>query len=254
MKVELLASLLEKDATELSSTLKLGEGVTEVSPEIVKNEISSYIKEIGISKLSEGKKQGEGMTKRLVYTELETKLKDKFGVEGKFDDMITSLESKLKDKGGNNEAFENERKLWKVKFSDLESENNDLKAKATKVETRNKVKEQLNPILSDFEFSSSKIKDIAIKDYMDNRKFIFSGDDMFLDNDGTPSAKVKEDAEKHFMDFGKKKGVKPEKPKSDKFDSNSYSGDLAELTKQHSNAKTVEEKNAILKKMKEIMG
>jgi hypothetical protein len=254
MKVELLASILEKDAAEFSSTLNLEDGVDEVSQEVAQKEISEYISELKISKLSEGKTQGEGMAKRLVRTEIESLMKRELGVEGKFDEMVESLKAKLSGtKETNNDDNEKQSLALKAKISDLEETIFSQKSKFLKIESDTKVKGKLGSLIDTFEFATPKVKQVAVDSYLNSRKFTFSDDDIFIDNNGTLSAKFNEDVEKHFLDFAVKKQPKEKKPTSLKIDSTDYGNDLSELNKQYSNATTADEKKAILAKIKTIM-
>jgi hypothetical protein len=70
MKLEQLAALLKKDATEFSSTLNL-DAQAEVPDDILTRELTSFHSELKVNYIAEGKKQGDGMAKRLVMTEAE---------------------------------------------------------------------------------------------------------------------------------------------------------------------------------------
>jgi len=75
MKLEYIGVLLEKDPTEIAGSLNLAEGVQEVEDQEAVKLIGNHLKELKISKLSEGKKQAEGMAKRTVLSEVESKIK-----------------------------------------------------------------------------------------------------------------------------------------------------------------------------------
>lgn len=254
MKLELLASELGKDATELSSTFKLEEGVTEVSPEIIARELPNIIGIIKKSSISEGKKQGEGMARRLVSTEIENLFSKELGINGKINEMVETLKTKLANPvDGGNEEFKKREIAYKTQISDLEKTILTNKEKFSKIETQSKVKSKLMPLISGFDFATDKVKEVAINSYLNNKKFSISENDIFIDVNGVLNADFDKDVDKHFSEFAKKKKVENPKPGAAKPDGTTYSTDLAELTKLHSNATTTDEKNAILKQMKAIM-
>lgn len=254
MKLELLASELGKDATELASTFKLEEGATEVSPEIIARELPSIIETIKKSSISEGKKQGEGMARRLVSTEIENLFSKELGIDGKINEMVETLKTKLsKPSEGGNEEFKKREIAYKTQISTLEKTISEKDEQFSKIETHSKVKSKLMPLISEFDFATEKVRKVAIDSYLNNNKFSISEDDIFIDVNGVLSANFGQDVEKHFSEFANKKKKETPKPGVQKGEGTSYSTDLAELTKLHSNAKTSDEKNAILKQMKAII-
>ena len=258
MKVELLASILEKDAVELSSTLKLEDGATEVSPELVEKEIVAHIKQVSINGISEGKTQQEGMSKRLVRTEVENLLKKELGVDGQIDEMVATLKTKLSNvtgpKDGDSEIIQKNKAL-KLKISGLESDLQAERSIISSMKTNGKVKAKMADTLAKFDFSTPTVKKVAIETYLESRKFTFSDEDIFVDIDGTLSAKFNEDVEKHMLTYAKQLEEKKveKKPGNLKLDEATYSNDLTELNKQYALAKTADEKKTILAKIKEVM-
>ena len=254
MKLEQLAGMLKKPVKELEDSLNLT-NQDEVSDKIIETEINNHIKEIAISNLSEGKKQAEGMARKKVLQEAEAKLKSRFELEdGNFDEMIESLSSKVgRVEKVTDEKIVKERDAWKAKAEKLDSDFQAKLKELERIETNNFIKRKIEPILEKYDFATPKVKEIAVNQFLEGKNFIISGEDVFLEIDGKPQANFSKVTESHFLDYGSIKGVQkqqnPTRPQQEGF---SYGNSLPELAKAMREAKTVDEKNAILEKMKSL--
>lgn len=253
MKLEHLASLLEKDATELVSTLNLQEGSQEVEDETAVKAISGFIKDYGLGKLSEGKKQGEGMAKRLVSSEIEKRIKA-LGFEGEsMDDLISSIEASKKN-APDESKFKTQIELWKNKATTLEADLQKEREFVTQFKTRSKVEQAIMPLLSNFEFATDKVKSLAIDEFVRAHKFQDVDGMLIVEVDGKPTAAIDKIAEKHLSEFGKLKQTnqapKPHFPGPGK--GNVGADTLKELYEMHRKATTPQEKAQILDKIKAI--
>ncbi len=255
MKLEFLASLLEKDALELQDTLNLEEGLNEVSEDIAKELINNHIKEVAISKLSEGKKQAEGMAKKKVLSEAEKKLKDKFDITGSnYEEMIEALYEKIASQSDNTgDTLKKEKEALRVKISDLEEKLQSQQAEFEKLINQRTIVEKLDPLLNKYEFATDKVKQLAISDYINNRNFIVSDGDLFLDIDGKPTAYIDADLERHMLQFATLKQTQIKKPASVDIssDSSSFGETISDLLKALRTA-PVEERPAIKQKIKQL--
>jgi hypothetical protein len=252
MKLEQMASLLKKDATELVSTLNLTEGQEEVSDEVAVKEISNFIREIEISKLSEGKKQGEGMAKRTILNDAEKKLKEKFGIDGNgFDDLIESLSTKVNSQP-TDEKWKKEIEIWKAKHDDVTSKYNGLLTNVTKIETKSKVTSKLVNVFDKIDFPTPKVKDIAINDFIEQYQFEEAESGLYAKKGDKVIIDIENLALTHFKEYGKEKqqGNKPNVT----FPNSSYTGTktLDELFAEIPKAKTAEERAQILDEIRKI--
>ena len=253
MKLEFLASLLEKDVMELQGTLNL-EGDT-VPEEVVKETLQNHIKEIAVMKLSEGKKQAEGMAKKKVLSEAEKKLKEKFELTGNtYDELIDSLADKMVSQSDNTgEQLRKEKEALKVKLADYEDRLNRMQQEYELQMNQKTIVDKLNPLLSKYDFATDKVKQLAINDYIQNRKFIVSDGDIFLELDGKPVAYIESDLEKHMLQFAVIKANSAPKPTSVEINdtTSSFGNTISELLKALKTA-PVEEREAIKNKIKQL--
>ena len=212
MKLEQLGTLLKKDPKELVSTLNLTEGQDEVSDDIAVKEISNFLKEIEISKISEGKKQGEGMAKRTILSDVEKKIKDKFGIDGtNFDELIDNLSTKVTSQP-TDEKFKKEIDLWKAKHDDVFTKYNGLLTNVQKIETKSKVTSKLSAVIDKIEFPTSKVKDIAINDFIDSYSFEEAESGLYAKKGDKVIIDIENLALTHLKEYGKEKQVQPVKP------------------------------------------
>jgi hypothetical protein len=247
MKLEQMASLLKKDATELVSALNLTEGQEEVSDEIAVKEISNFIREIEISKLVEGKKQGEGMAKRTILSDAEKKIKEKFNVEGaSFDDLIESLSTKVNTQPSD-DKYKKEIDLWKAKHDDLINKYNGLLTNVTKIETKTKVTSKLSTVFDKIDFPSNKVKELAINDFVEQFQFEEAESGLYAKQGERVIIDIENLALNHFKEYGKMKEVQSAKPNVT-FPNMSYTGKktMDELFAEIPKAKTPEEQAQIL--------
>lgn len=252
MKLEQMASLLKKDATELVSALNLQDSQAEVPDEVVVKEINNFIREIEISKLSEGKKQGEGMAKRTILSDAEKKLKEKFSVEGNsFDELIESLSTKINSQP-TDEKYKKEIDLLRAKHSDIESKYNSLLTNAAKIETRSKVTSKLTSIFDKIEFPTTKVKEIALNDFVDNYQFEEAESGLYAKKGDKVIIDIETLAYNHFLEYGKAKQSQ-QKPNVS-FPDNTYTGSktLEQLYAEIPKAKTAEERAQILEEIKKF--
>jgi hypothetical protein len=122
-----------------------------------------------------------------------------------------------------------------------------------KIETHGKVKSKLQPILGKFEFATDKVKEIAIKSFLDGSEFLISGSDIFLMQEGKPVTSFDQVAETHFSDFGRAKQEGKVLPKMNGLPGNtSYGNTAKELIDSLRKASTAEEKAAIQEQLKKF--
>lgn len=256
MKLEQLALVLETDAAELANTLKMA--VTdEVQDEILMKEIKSKIKEVGITNLREGKTQGEGMAKRTIYSDVERKIKETFGASGEgldsiLEDAKKKFETKPKGEFDRTE-FDKQIEIHKEKARVKEEEANALKTKLERIELKDSVLSGISEHIKNFDFASQKVKDLAINEFVNSNKFIFSEGELFLDIAGKPSAQIEKHVNDHFGQFGKPIKEDPKKPfTGTRQDQTRLSNKLPELYKSLNEAKTAEERTNIFDKIKSL--
>ena len=172
MKIGEVADLLGRDQNELLADLKLEETVEEVSTEQVK----ALIDEIGKSKFSEGKTQGHDWGRKSALTEVEKTLSGKFGIKGKFDEIITGLETKMSEPSKKDD-------IWKEKYNELSNEFNGFKQQIEVSKKKDVVKSKLSGLLVNFD-GTDKVKEMVVNDFLSKSKFEIEGDDiMLLDKD-----------------------------------------------------------------------
>jgi hypothetical protein len=239
MKLEQLASLLGKDATELQGSLNL-ENQAEVPDEILTRELTNFTKELSITKFNEGKKQGEGMAKRLVMTEAEKTLKDTFGVDGSnFNELVENLKG-LKSESKADEKLLKERDQWKATALGKDTEIQNLKTQFETIQVTEKIKTQIVPKLDKFDFATSKVREVAVNDFIQNRKFKIEGSDIFIERNDAFFTLSDNEIENHFKEYGtikqsKGNGTPPRNTGT------SYGTSKADLFKEIDKATTPEE-------------
>lgn len=239
MKLEQLASLLGKDATELQGSLNL-ENQAEVPDEILTRELTNFTKELSITKFNEGKKQGEGMAKRLVMTEAEKTLKDTFGVDGSnFNELVENLKG-LKSESKADEKLLKERDQWKATALSKDTEIQNLKTQFETIQVTEKIKTQIVPKLDKFDFATSKVREVAVNDFIQNRKFKIEGSDIFIERNDAFFTLSDNEIENHFKEYGtikqsKGNGTPPRNTGT------SYGTSKADLFKEIDKATTPEE-------------
>ena len=249
MKLEYIGVLLEKDPTEIAGSLNLADGVLEVEDQEAVKLIGNHLKELKISKLSEGKKQAEGLAKRTVLSEVESKIKA-LGIDGdNFDDLIIKLDTRLKEKQGppDDSKFKVQLDAYKNEVISLKEALQKEQEKAGKIELRQKVMAKLNPVLSKYEFGSEKAKIAAVSEFVETNKFITSDDEIFIDIQGKPSVNFEKIAESSLSQWGKIKTESGGTPPKHFQQSNlEIPSDLPTLYDMLRKAKTAEEKATIM--------
>lgn len=258
MKLELLASLLGKDATELKGTLNLADGQENVPDEVVQSQIKEFIsieklnaKQAGIS---EGKKQAEGMSTRLTMEKVEKRLKE-LGIEGQnFEEQINWLTTnKNTGKGADvDKKLLEKLDILKVKLETVEKEKNEIYEKFTRKELEKNLQKKLSSVIEKFQFPTDHVKEMAVQEFVNSNKFLENEGDVFLlDIEGKPTAKFEQQALQHFEKWGVKadKANLPPTRENKPGSSGSYGNNLEDLFKSLRNAKTPEEMAAINEKI-----
>lgn len=241
MKVEQLATLLKKDATELQGTLNL-EGQAEVPDDILTRELTNFHSELKVNYIAEGKKQGEGMAKRLVMTEAERTLKDTFGIDGKdFNEIVENLKG-LKSEGKTDEKMKADLDKWKQTALAKDTEIQTLKNQFETIQVTEKIKGQILPKLDKFEFATSKVREVAISEFLNNKKFKVEGSDIFIERNDAFFTLSETEIDNHFKEFGtvkqnNSKGTPPRQTTG----GTSYGSSKADILKAIDKAKTAEE-------------
>ena len=249
MKLEQLAALLKKDATEFSSALNL-EVTSEVSDEILTRELTNFHKELEITKLNEGKIQGEGKAKRLVMTEAERTLKDAFGVDGStFNEIVENLKG-LKSDGKTDDKLKSDVEKWKQTALAKDNEIKDLRNQFETIQVTEKIKSQILPKLDKFDFATSKVREVAVNEFLNNRKFKVEGSDIFIEKNDAFFTLSENEIENHFKDYGvlksnKSNGTPPRQTQS----GTSYGTSKSDLLKEIEKAGTIEELAALREKL-----
>jgi len=238
MKLEQLASLLGKDATELQGTLNL-DGQADVPDDTLTKELTNYVKELGLTKFNEGKKQGEGMAKRLVMSENEKSLREAFNVDGaNFSEIIDNLKS-LKSENKADEKILKERDQWKSTALSKDAEIQNLKTQFENIQLSEKVKSFILPKIDRFDFTTSKVRDVAVNDFIQNRKFKIEGSDIFIEKNDSFFTLSENEIENHFKEYGVAKTVKNGTPPRN--NSTSYGLSKADIFKDIEKATTPDE-------------
>ena len=245
MKLEILAELLEKPASELQADLKLEEGAEVVPDNIAKSAIIDY----GKGQFSKGKEQGLGWAKKEVLKDVEKKLGEKLGETGNFDDLLTKVGQPAKDN------------IWKDKFSALNDEFANFKLDIDKQKKLSTIEGKISTMLDAFD-GSEKLKKLATKEFISTNKFEIEDDYItILDNENKPLKKdgkfVEFDnlVEGHFSNLFEKK-TKTTSPSGagsqNNNSSNSGVNTIAEAFKALKLAKTADERSLIQKRIKEL--
>lgn len=241
MKLEQLASLLGKDAKELEGTLNL-QSSDDVQDDILTRELTNFTKELGVTKFNEGKKQGEGMAKRLVMTEAEKTLKDTFGIDGKdFNEIVENLKGLKSDGGKPDEKLKADAEKWKQTALAKDNEISNLKSQFENIQVTEKIKSQILPKLDKFEFATSKVREVAVNEFLNNRKFKVEGSDIFIEKNDAFFTLSETEIDNHFKEYGVVKAGKPNGTPPRHQSSTSYPKTRTELFKAIDNAKTSEE-------------
>ena len=208
MKLEQLASLLGKDVMELEGTLNL-QSSDDVQDDILTRELTNFHKELAITKLNEGKIQGEGKAKRLVMTEAERTLKDTFGVDGSnFNEIVENLKG-LKSDGKTDDKLKADLDKWKQTALAKDNEIQTLKNQFETIQVTEKIKSQILPKLDRFDFATSKVREVAVNEFLSNRKFKVEGSDIFIEKNDAFFTLSENEIDNHFKDYGVLKSNKP---------------------------------------------
>jgi hypothetical protein len=255
MKLELLASVLGKDATELAGTLNLQENQSEVAEDVLKDVLSKHIKEIEVNAKLTGKREAEGMAKRTILTDAEKKLKTTFDVDGKdFDELLNNLNSKfesLSKSGTKDEDLKKQVDTWKTTVKELQLKLDSKDKEFENIRTKEVVKSKITPVLGKFEFATDKVQEIALNQFLEKNQFKVDGEDLFLEKNGAYFSNIIEAAEIHFKDFGKVKEVNRNAPPNRTGDTN-YGTTLKDLLTQVEKAKTTEERQSIMNQIQSL--
>ena len=245
MKLEQLASLLGKDVMELEGTLNL-QSSDDVQDDILTRELTNFHKELAITKLNEGKIQGEGKAKRLVMTEAERTLKDTFGVDGSnFNEIVENLKG-LKSDGKTDDKLKADLDKWKQTALAKDNEIQTLKNQFETIQVTEKIKSQILPKLDRFDFATSKVREVAVNEFLNNSKFQVEGSDVFIEKNGALYTLSDTEIENHFKDYGVLKSNKPNgTPPRQQNGGTSYGSSKADILKAIDKATTSEELNQL---------
>jgi hypothetical protein len=231
MKLEQLAALLKKDATELQGTLNL-EGQAEVPDDILTRELTNFHSELKVNYIAEGKKQGEGMAKRL---------KDTFGIDGaNFNEIVENLKGLKSDSKGD-DKLKADLDKWKQTALAKDTEIQTLKSQFETIQVTDKIKGQILPKLDKFEFATSKVREVAISEFLNNRKFKVEGSDIFIEKNDAFFTLSESEIENHFKEYGVVKQVNPKATPPRQTGGTSYGSSKADILKAIDKAKTAEE-------------
>lgn len=256
MKLERLASLLKKDASELVSSLNLPDVSADVPDEKLETILIDHIKLVEVQALSEGKKQGEGRAKRETLSNAEKLLKEKFEVDGStFEEIVEGLTKKVgKVEYKTDEKIIKERDAWKQKVVELTAEKEQLQKQFERNGIIAEVKQKLTPIVSKFQFPTERVKEIAFEQFVADKEFLISEGSIFVMQEGKPVGTFETVAELHFKDFGvpvdKTQKVPPHRTTTQS--QHSYGETVSELMVSLRTAKTPDEQNAIMDKLKAL--
>jgi hypothetical protein len=251
MKLESLASLLGKDAEELKGTLNLAEVTAEVSDETILTYVGNHIKELRQNAKRDGKKEGEGMAKRLVMSEVEKTIKDSFSVEGKdFSEMLENLKN-LKSDSKPDEKLLKQLDVWKTTATEKDTIISQLKGEIETVKIKERISSTILPELETFEFATPKVKQVAIDEFFNSNKFNIEGNDVFLERDNKMYVLNKDVIVNHFKDFGTIKTIKPNTT-TPRPTSTSSGESIKEIMSEIATAKTPEEIQRLRQKLKDL--
>lgn len=255
MKLESLASLLGKDATELAGALNLQENQDNVPEDAILNVLKNHLKEVEVNAKQTGKREAEGMAKRTILSEAEKKLKSSFSVDGEnFDEILTNLSGKidtLTKAGTKDEDLKKEVDTWKKTVKDLQSKLELKDKEFESIRTKEVVKSKIMPVLSKFEFATTKVQEIALNQFLDSNQFKIEGEDLFLEKNGAYFSNILETAENHFKEFGKVKDSGKPAPVV-RSGSTNYGSTLKELLSQVDKVKTAAERQSILNQIQAL--
>lgn len=173
MKIGVLASILEKDATELAKALNLAEGVDTLDSDILETTLKTQIEDLKKSVKSNAKKEAFGFAERQVKTEIEKRLKESFGVDGEtLDDVFESLKSKV-GKPADDSKLQRELEIYKGKYQNIENEFKTFKSQIEAREKESVIFSKLESVLSEsFDITGKeKLKKIAFSDFAKSYSF-----------------------------------------------------------------------------------
>jgi hypothetical protein len=123
-------------------------------------------------------------------------------------------------------------------IKDTEIQN--LKTQFETIQTTEKIKTQIVPKLDKFDFATSKVKEVAVNDFIQNRKFKIEGSDIFIERNDAFFTLSDNEIENHFKEYGtikqsKGNGTPPRNTGT------SYGTSKADLFKEIDKATTPEE-------------
>lgn len=256
MKIGDLASILNKDATELVKAYNLTENDDGIELEQLKNIIGSEIQAIEKSSLKRGKDDGYGMAERLVKTEVEKRLKTEFGIDGaNLDEIVTDISGLIKQKKEvkKTDDAELQREIDLRKKTEAEFE--EFKLSIEKEKKRSNEFSIFDSHFSKhFKTSTDWIKSSAFERFNSKYEIMRGNDSTFAidKNSGKPISDNLDDVITSFFkdDFETIESKKPAQPST--VEPVSISGSKEELFSQLRGEKDPARREAILKKLKEL--
>jgi hypothetical protein len=214
MKIGVIASILEKDATELVNAHKIDAGIETLEGETLENVLKTEIEDLKKSIKINSKKEAFGFAERQVKTDIEKRIKSDFGVDG---ENIDTLFEALKDKVSKPETKTDEKvlkelEIYKGKYTKTLEEFEGFK-KVVESEKRNSVIfSKLETVINEnFDVTGrDKLKKIALSDFTGNFDFEILDNEIHLIDKETkkPTFKNLEDVARDYF-----KEIFPEKSK-----------------------------------------
>src|SRR5690606_4723853 len=126
MKLEVFAGLLQQPATEIRTALNVPEDQQDIDDQIVADKLKGYIKEIEVTKLSEGKTQAKGWAEKEVKSGIERRFSE-LGIDGKdLDDRFTNLKTALETR--QDTTTKDQITAYKQQVTDLKNQLDQVKA------------------------------------------------------------------------------------------------------------------------------
>lgn len=205
MKLEILAGLLEKPATELATTLNVAEA-SDVADSVSSKALKEHILEAVETAKLKAKSEAEGKQTRLTKLALEKTVKEKFAFikATSIDEMLVELETEFAKRAPeNSEAQKLEIEALKLKAKTAEDKLTLKEQEIAEAAQVGAISKKLEKHLAKYEFASDEVKQIAVTNYIKANKFIVSGDDLFLEKEGKPVVNFDKDIEAHLVKFGK---------------------------------------------------
>ena len=267
MKIGALASALGVDATELAKAHNLAEDTESIDESILETVIKSHITEVQKSNFVKGKEEGKGWGTKTAMANIEKKFKDKFGIDANdLDTALNTIEAKMNTPGTSDEKTKRELEIQKEKNKLLQGEFEEFKSKTEFSTKKNQVVSKLQSFIPNhFEPGTPRLQQIAINDVLESIHFDIEEDgevSLYENKERTKPLRIG-DRYATLEDIAKTKmgeiltplkaERKPPRAPGKSEDGHSPKGDTKEeLLIEMTKAKTAEERNAIIEKLKKL--